>query len=76
MTQNEALKMFDTVEHTDNGPVARCCVLPVVMDSQDGTAKMYCIACGRTVTNVWGKSWVVTEWGTKGIKMEGYASSR
>jgi hypothetical protein len=71
VTMHEALEMFDEVEQTESGPVARCCVLPVVMDSQNGTPKLYCITCGRTVTNVWREGWVVTDWGSKGINLSG-----
>lgn len=71
MTMTEALKTFDVVDQTDSGPVARCCVIPVIMDSQDGVKKIYCAVCGRTVTNVWRESWVITEWGDKGISFRG-----
>jgi hypothetical protein len=38
------------------------------MTGRDGTPKIYCMVCGRTVSEV-ARQWVVTEWGKKGIKL-------
>lgn len=62
MTAEEALKLM----RNPNGEY--CCIVPPVMDSTDGTPRIKCIVCGRTVGKV-GLQWVVLEWGSKGIEM-------
>ena len=68
MTLSEALQQFDGVVKDVMGAFAVCCGIPVVMDSDFRRPKIYCITCGRTVMRVKPDRWIVTEWGTKGIK--------
>jgi hypothetical protein len=75
VTLEEAYGMFDRSETRSDGEreitVPYCCGLPVVQRSSDGVPTIYCGVCRRTVTNL-GRQWVVTQWGTKGIKLPLY----
>jgi len=75
LTLAEAIKLFDRMEpgqdfwFTIDGEsvgIPYCCELPVVLNSQDGVSIIHCQKCGRTIQFL--SQWVVTDWGTKGIK--------
>ncbi len=81
MTLGEAVKVFDRVVFPPLPPqldaviiegeqagIPYCCNLPVVQNSQDGTTRIYCNVCGRTISEI-GRQWWISSWGTQGIKL-------
>ena len=64
VTLTEALTEFDSVIYEDHMPIAVCCGIPVLLDSQEGTPTLYCCTCGRAVAKG-REGWAIADRGAK-----------
>lgn len=68
MTLADALTVFDEVrlhpDYPDQPGEARCCGLPVVMNSQNGVERIFCLKCNRGIRKLKIR-WIVEGWGDR-----------
>jgi hypothetical protein len=85
MTLTEAFQIFDTVIPPDEFSqnltidgerlgVPYDCNVPVVLNTQDGVAKLSCVVCKLTISQT-AEQWIVTEWGSRGIRLPKVANA-
>jgi hypothetical protein len=51
------------------------CNVPMILNSTDGVARLRCCVCGLTLSLI-ARQWIVTEWGSRGIRLQSGSDSR